>query len=59
MIALPSCTMVVQGTERVANIWFDYLSKCDKDFGEEVKAAVLEQNGGKFGGPDAVPCSMA
>ena len=49
----------MQGTERVANIWFDHLSKCDKDFGEEVKEAVLAENGGKFGGPNAVACSMA
>ena len=49
----------VKGTERVANIWFDHLSKCDEAFGKEVKDAVLAENGGKFGGPNAVPCSMA
>lgn len=49
----------MQGTERVANIWFDHLSKADQDFGAEVKEAVLKENGGKFGHPNAVPCSMA
>lgn len=48
-----------KNTERVANIWFDFLSKADQDFGKEVKEAVLEENGGKFGNPDSVPCSMA
>ena len=49
----------MQGTEKVANIWFDYWTRADKSFGEELKAKVLESNGGKFGHPDAVPASMA
>ncbi len=49
----------MQGSEKVANIWFDYWTRADKSFGEELKAKVLEANGGKFGHANAVPASMA
>jgi catalase len=48
-----------KGSEKVANIWFDYWTRADKSFGEELKAKVLEANGGKFGHANAVPASMA
>ena len=50
---------LVQGTERIASIWFDHWSKCDADFGAELKQKCLEANGGKFGNPNAVPVSKA
>jgi len=51
--------MWLQGSEKVANIWFENWIRADSSFGKELKAKVLETNGGKFGHANAVPASMA
>lgn len=52
-------SVALQGTEKVANIWFDHWNKADSDFGAELKQKCLDANGGKWGNPMAVPASKA
>jgi hypothetical protein len=59
LLSLYGKRLGLQGSEKVANIWFANWIKADQSFGEELKAKVLETNGGKFGHANAVPASMA